>query len=290
MSFSPRQVESVEHWLDDQPMSTKEREKDMEHLPAALPRGSRRVGVFKEGPAMANYTRPNHPPNQHNYHDSHNETAIDDQDHDLHVRSRLQMHSRFSRRDADGDLNADYVNPVECFLRVCSACLGSAALAVGAVTYVLVRRGPTPRSSTPLDNRFGWVVAVPVAAAALLWQLTRLSLLAWHGHGRRSAALLAADLAAEAVLAVGSVICAILAGFQTARHAAYNRGAVARGSRAQNYADVGPDMALVVLLALLAGTSFGILALTVVAAHRRRRQRSGRSSRSTSSSVIEIIR
>ncbi|KIH93370.1 hypothetical protein SPBR_04395 [Sporothrix brasiliensis 5110] len=286
MSFSPSQVESVEHWLDDQPMSAKEKEKDMERLPAALPRGSRRVGVFKECPAMANYSRPSHVPNHHDH---------DDQDHDLHVRSRLQMHSRFSRRDADGDLSADYVNPVECFLRVCSACLGSAALAVGAVTYVLVRRGPTPTppSSTPLDNRLGWVVAVPVAAAALLWQLTRLSLLAWHGHGRRSAALLAADLAAEAVLAVGSVICAILAGFQTARHAAYNRSVhdeVARGSHAQNYADVGPDMALVVLLALLAGTSFGILALTVVEASRRRRQRSGRSSRSTSSSVIEIIR
>lgn len=197
------------------------------------------------------------------------------------------MHSRFSRRDHNDDPDADttdFVDPVECFLRVCSACLGSAALAVGAVTFVLVHRSSsTPTTGNPLDNRLGWVIAVPVAAAALLWQLTRLSLLAWHG--RRTRFLLGLDLFAESALSVGSVICSILAGFQAARHTAYNKH---HTGSTQKYTDVGPEISLVVLLAFLSFSSFGILALNVVEANRRRRVVNS-SNRSTSSSVIEII-
>jgi hypothetical protein len=278
MSLSPRQVESVEQWLDDQPPSANETD-----VPPTLPSTSRgRVGALKEETTRRNYSRPqsnrpqHHPPPHDRGHDR-----------DLHVHSRLQMHSRLSRRDpesdGDHDPNIDFVDPVECFLRVCSACLGSAALAVGAVTYVLVHRTTsTPLGGTSLDNRLGWVIAVPVAAAALVWQLTRLSLLAWHG--RTTSFLVVVDLLAEGTLAVGSVICAILAGFQAARHAAYN---TRHRNEVSQYADVGPEIALVVLLALLSMSSLAILALNVVEASRRRRY--GRSNRSTSSSVIEII-
>ncbi|KAL1888391.1 hypothetical protein Sste5346_009599 [Sporothrix stenoceras] len=288
MSLSPRQVESVEQWLDEQPLSEKKRR--TEPLPMTAPPAAvtynrvGRSGAFKEemftNTSRPNYSRPQHPT-------VHPPLADRDRDHDrdLHVHSRLQMHSRFSRHpndDAQPD-DTDFVDPIECFLRVCSACLGSAALAVGAVTYVLVHRSAsTPTTGTPLDNRLGWVIAVPVAAAALLWQLTRLSLLAWHG--RRTTFLLGLDLFAESVLAVGSVICSILAGFQAARHAAYNKKHVEN----KHYTDIGPEISLVVLLAFLSFSSFGILALNVVEANRRRRENSS-SNRSTSSSVIEII-
>ena len=275
-ALSPRQVESVEQWLDDQPRSTKETTDSRPATVAPMSRGQ--ASAFKEERPGQNYSRPQYNNNPH----------PPPADRDLHVHSRLQMHSRFSRRDPDTDPDADgdhdFVDPVECFLRVCSACLGSAALAVGAVTYVLVHRtGPSPSGGTPLDGRLGWVIAVPVAAVALLWQLTRLSLLAWHGG--RSVSLLVVDLALEGLLAVGSVICAILAGFQAARHTAYNQR---HHGETNLYHDVGPEISLVVLLALLSFSSFGLLALNVVEANRRRRTRTRRGG-STSSSVIEII-
>lgn len=279
MSLSPRQVESVEQWLDDQPVSLKEKDAfpAVPTVPIAPPPSQARFGAFKE---FKNTSRPNYSRPQ--YTSVHPPLPEHDHGRDLHVHSRLQMHSRFSRRDADDNNNADFVDPVECFLRVCSACLGSAALAVGAVTFVLVHRSSsTPSSGNPLDNRLGWVIAVPVAAAALLWQLTRLSLLAWHG--RRTMFLLGLDLFAECMLSVGSVICSILAGFQATRHTAYNKRHMGN-----KYTDVGPEISLVVLLALLSFSSFGILALNVVEANRIRREGNS-SNRSTSSSVIEII-
>lgn len=284
MSLSPRQVESVEQWLDDQPRSVKE----TDSLPVVTAPSRDRVGAFKEERSRHNYSRPNNNNDKNN----NNNSPHPPHDRDLHVHSRLQMHSRFSRRgpdtdpDADAEHDHDFIDPVECFLRVCSACLGSAALAVGAVTYVLVHRttSQSPSGGTPLDGRLSWVIAVPVAAVALLWQLTRLSLLAWNGG--RSSSLLVVDLVLEGALAVGSVICAILAGFQAARHTAYNKKH--HGETSSLYHDVGPEIALVVLLAFLSFSSFGILALNVVEANRRRRTRT-RSGGSTSSSVIEII-
>lgn len=113
-------------------------------------------------------------------------------------------------------------------------------------------------------------------------------MLAWH-KSDRSNALLTIDIFAEAALGVGSVICAILAGFQAARHLAFNRTHRSSSDGAadsrRTYHDAGAEIALVVLLGLLSVTSFGILALSFVEASRRRRC----GVRSTSSSVVEII-
>ncbi|CAK7231614.1 hypothetical protein SEUCBS140593_007986 [Sporothrix eucalyptigena] len=266
-TLSPRQVESVEQWLDDQPRSQKENDSII------LPGRSQYTKENKE-PPRAHFT----PTNDRNF-------PRDVNDRDLHVHSRLQMHSRLSRLSRPSQLGSDhdnYVDPVECFLRVCSACLASAALAVGAVTYVLIHRNRLPSGGSVLDNRLSWVIAVPVSAVAVVWQLTRLSLLAWTSTAS-SFVLLSVDIVLEALLAVGSVICAILAGFQAARHTTYN----SKHHDGVAYQDVGPEISLAALLGLLSITSFGILALSFVEANRRRRSRS--SNRSTSSSVIEII-
>ncbi|CAK7206298.1 hypothetical protein SEUCBS139899_009086 [Sporothrix eucalyptigena] len=240
-TLSPRQVESVEQWLDDQPRSQKENDSII------LPGRSQYTKENKE-PPRAHFT----PTNDRNF-----------------------------PRDLGSD-HDNYVDPVECFLRVCSACLASAALAVGAVTYVLIHRNRLPSGGSVLDNRLSWVIAVPVSAVAVVWQLTRLSLLAWTSTAS-SFVLLSVDIVLEALLAVGSVICAILAGFQAARHTTYN----SKHHDGVAYQDVGPEISLAALLGLLSITSFGILALSFVEANRRRRSRS--SNRSTSSSVIEII-
>ncbi|CAK7236872.1 hypothetical protein SCUCBS95973_009756 [Sporothrix curviconia] len=285
-TLSPRQVESVEQWLDEQPRS--QNENDSILIPGRRPfTQESKTPLPMPSAYQTSNQRPHNPTNSSRL--VPNDRGLHDRD--LHVHSRLQMHSRLSRAHAD-DPDA-YVDPVECFLRVCSACLASAALAVGAVTYVLVHNNNSnrlPAGGSVLDNRLGWVVAVPVSAAAIAWQLTRLSLLAWHTTSPdNSAVLLAVDILLEALLAVGSVICSILAGFQAARHTAYNRRQQhGSGSGGPLYEDVGPEIALSALLGLLSLTSFAVLALAFVEAHRRRR-RNGASNRSTSSSVIEII-
>ncbi|CAK7232332.1 hypothetical protein SBRCBS47491_008233 [Sporothrix bragantina] len=282
-TLSPRQVESVEQWLDDQPRSHKET--DSIFIPGRRP-FTQETKIQQPMPSAyhGNNNKKNH------LHNPTNNSRIVPNDRDLHVHSRLQMHSRLSRAngdDHDHDHDHDaYVDPVECFLRVCSACLASAALAVGAVTYVLVHHNRLPSGGSVLDNRLGWVIAVPVSAVAIVWQLIRLSLLAWHTSSDNSAILLGADILLEALLAVGSVICSILAGFQAARHTTYNRKHKNEGGAV--YEDVGPEIALSALLGLLSLTSFAVLALSFVEANRRRR-RNGASNRSTSSSVIEII-
>ena len=188
---------------------------------------------------------------------------------------------------------------VACLLRVVSACIASAVIAVTAVTYVL---GATfPSSSTSVD-RHSWVIGIPVGGTALAWQLIRLGILATgcldgtddcldDGTDDGTAwatPLLAVDIVVEALLAVGSVICAILAGFQAARH----------GRRHKK--ETGCEIALSVLLGLLAAAAFGVLAGALAEEHRRRlrtratdktdRTERRRFRHSSNSSVIEIIR
>ncbi|CAK7240805.1 MAG: hypothetical protein STHCBS139747_002253 [Sporothrix thermara] len=299
-SLSPRQAESVEHWLDDQPRSHNGNGRSL--ISGQRPPTQEKDTKTQQPLPSAYNSNKTHNANNYHYHHHHHSSRLPPLDRDLHVQSRLQMHSRLSRASYF-DVHDAYVDPIECFLRVCSACLASAALAAGAVTYGLVHhhssRIPLDDASA-LDNRLGWVVAVPVSAAAIVWQLTRLSLLAWHtlssssSSAANSALLLGVDILLEAVLAVGSVICSILAGFQAARHMAYNRQHASSGSDVEpmyehkyGYDDVGPEIALCALLGLMSLVSFAIMALAFVEVNRRRR--SGASSRSTSSSVIEII-
>lgn len=126
-TLSPRQVASVKQWLDEQPQSAKEKD---EMTPV---RGAH-TGKHQ--------------------HASH--------DRDFHVHSRMQQHSRMWHHDLDGDHEYDaYIDPGECFLRMCSACLASGALGVAAVTYVLVH-ATSPTSGSDLDNKLNWAIALPL--------------------------------------------------------------------------------------------------------------------------------
>ncbi|OAA59807.1 hypothetical protein SPI_06005 [Niveomyces insectorum RCEF 264] len=254
-TLSPRQVESVEHWLDDQPNLNKE---------AGHPFGRNSPGGRAPAPFHCRNGQP---------HDRH-----------LHVHSRLRQHSRLTDHEYATDA---LIDPIECFLRVASACLGSAILGVSAVTLLLARATSPPAAGSLLDVRLNWVMGLPVASLAVFWQLTRLGLLAWHDPDR-SNCLLAVDVLLESLLGVGASICAVLTGFQAARHRTYNahhKSAADPVNIRTAYRDVGPEIALVVLLGLLTVSSFGILTLSFVEVSRRRK----RVCHSTSSSVIEII-
>ncbi|EPE04382.1 hypothetical protein F503_01386 [Ophiostoma piceae UAMH 11346] len=214
--------------------------------------------------------------------------------------SRLSGISRGSRMSRLSRNAAPDCVVVECFLRVLSACIASAVIAVSAIIYVLVAPTFTSNFNTTSVDHLSWAIGIPIGGTALTWQLIRLGILATGFLDDRTEALsmplLVADIVVEAVLAVGSVICSILAGFQAARHFRLQKR------------EAGCEIALSVLLGMLAVASFGVLTMAFVEEHRRRsRTRAfsftlGKETRDTNkkerrrfrhssnSSVIEIIR
>ncbi|EFX03518.1 hypothetical protein CMQ_446 [Grosmannia clavigera kw1407] len=205
------------------------------------------------------------------------------------------VHSLRSLRSLESDGCHPHARAAEALLRIVAACLASVVVSTCAVTQLLVRvTSPLTTTNSRLDLGLSWVIGVPVGGLTAAWQLSRLFWLLLEPsknsrhQSHRPALLLAADVLVEIVLCLGAAICAILAGFQAARHLSFNRThkAISSASARTHYHDVGPEIALTALLGLLMLSSFGILGLVLSEACRWRRSSSTDSS---SSSVIEII-
>ncbi|KAH8899055.1 hypothetical protein GQ53DRAFT_742161 [Thozetella sp. PMI_491] len=146
------------------------------------------------------------------------------------------------------------------FFRVFSLNLCSAILGFNIVMNVLVQRGP--KSDNIIDNRLNFLISVPVAGVAFLWELTSFLL----GYARQLPRRhLLVDVAAEAILAIGAAMSAIVAAFQASRHQAYNST-----TDGPQYEDVGLEIALAVLLGCLMVSSLGVKALSVIEWNKRK--------------------
>lgn len=140
------------------------------------------------------------------------------------------------------------------FLRVVSLNLCCAIFGFNIVMSVLTRASPKGRSR--LDGDLNWVISVPVAVLAFLWETSRFSI-RWRRLLVRSDHIW--DAAGEAVLSVLAAICTILAAFQAAQHNLHNAN-----SPNEIYQHIGPEASVTAMLGLLTISSLGLKTLAVM--------------------------